>query len=113
MVVFFNKTMESIFSNFIPHKIVTCDDRDPSWINNNIKQLIREKNDTYRNYTSNDKNRQIFHKVKYLQKELKNLVEHSKEKYHLHISKKTDKSDDKSKNLLVNIKIIVKQQKNS
>ena len=50
MVLVFNKTIKNIFSNFIPHEIVTCDDRDPPWINNNIKQLIQEKNNTYRIY---------------------------------------------------------------
>ena len=31
-------------SNYIPHEAITCDDRDPPWINENIKQLILEKN---------------------------------------------------------------------
>ena len=61
------KLSKNIFSNFIPHETVTCDDRDPPWTNNNIKQLIQEKNDTYRIYILSDKNPQIFQKVKYLQ----------------------------------------------
>ena len=40
MVFVFNKTIKNIFSNVIPHETVTCCDRDPPWINNNIKQLI-------------------------------------------------------------------------
>ena len=59
MVFLFNKTIENIFSNFIPHETVTCHDRDPPWINNNIKQLIQVKNNTYRIYILNDKNPQI------------------------------------------------------
>ena len=92
------KILKIFFSNLIPHETVTCDDRDPPWINNNIKQLIQEKNDTYRSYILNDKNPQIFHEVKYLQKQLKNLIGHSQEKYYLNISKKIDGSDGKSKN---------------
>ena len=69
----FNKTIKNIFSNFISHETVTCDDRDPHCINNNIKQLIREKSNTYRSYILNDKNLQMFHKVKHLQKQLKKL----------------------------------------
>ena len=83
MVFVFNKTIKNIFSNFIPHETVTCD--DPPWINNNIKQLIQEKNDTYRIYLLSDKNPQIFQKVKYLQTQLKNLIEHSQEKHYLSI----------------------------
>ena len=63
MVFLFNKTIKNIFSNFIPQ--VTSDERDPPWINSNIRQLIQEKNNTYRSYILNDKNPQIFHKVKY------------------------------------------------
>ena len=39
----FNATMKNVLSNYIPHKIITCDDRNPPWINKNIKQLILEK----------------------------------------------------------------------
>ena len=68
--------------------MVTCDDRDPPWINNNIKQLIQEKKNTYRSYILNDKNTQIFSTVKYLLKQPKKLIEHSQEKYYICISKK-------------------------
>ena len=37
-----------------------------------IKYLIQEKNDAYRNYILNDKNPQVFDKKKYLQNGLKN-----------------------------------------
>ena len=40
----FNQNFKNILCNFIPHEIVTCDDRDPTWINSKIKSLIQEKN---------------------------------------------------------------------
>ena len=40
----FNTIIKNILSNYIPHETITCDDRDPPWINKNIKQLILEKN---------------------------------------------------------------------
>ena len=88
MVFLFNKTIKNIFSNFIPHETVTCDDRGSPWINNNIMQLIQEKNNTYRSYILNDKNLQIFHKVKYLQKQLRRLIGHNQEKRYIRISRK-------------------------
>ena len=48
----------------------------------------KEKQYIYRRYILNDKNSQIFHKVKYFQKQLKNLIEHSQEKYYIRISEK-------------------------
>ena len=33
MVVLFNSTIKNILSNYIPYEIITCDYRDPPWIN--------------------------------------------------------------------------------
>ena len=38
--------IENMLSNYIDETI-TCDDRDPTWINKNIKQLILEKSQAY------------------------------------------------------------------
>ena len=84
----YNKTIKNILSNYIPHETFTCDDRDPPWINNKIKQLIQEINNTYRLYILSNKNPQIFEKVKYLQNQLKLLTESKTERYYLSISKK-------------------------
>ena len=40
----FNNTIKKIILNNLPHETITCDDRDPPWINKNIKKLIHEKN---------------------------------------------------------------------
>ena len=39
----FNQTILNIFHNFISNKIILCDDRDPSWMNERIKRLIKKK----------------------------------------------------------------------
>ena len=43
-VKLFNKTLLNIFHNFIPNKIILCDDKDPPWMNDKIKKLIKRKN---------------------------------------------------------------------
>ena len=43
-VKFFNKTLLNISRNFIPNKIILCDDRNPPWMNGEIKKLIKRKN---------------------------------------------------------------------
>ena len=35
-VSIFNDTILNITSNFVPHKTIICDDRDPPWINSKI-----------------------------------------------------------------------------
>ena len=43
----------NVFTNFVPSKVITCDTRDPPWINDNIKNKIRWKNSIYKNYKRN------------------------------------------------------------
>ena len=41
----FNKTIKNIMLNYhIPHKTITCDDKDPPWINKDIKIYVMTKN---------------------------------------------------------------------
>ena len=35
------------FSKYIPHEIIICNDQDPPWMKNIVKELINEKNDTF------------------------------------------------------------------
>ena len=52
-VLIFNKTVLNIPSNFIPHEVTVCDDKDPPWFNGKIKSLINEKLKTYNAYPKN------------------------------------------------------------
>ena len=82
MVYLFNKIIKKILSNYIPHETITYYDRDPPWINNKIKQLIQDINNTYRIYVLYSKNpHMLYEKVKYLQNQLKLLTESNKERY--------------------------------
>ena len=42
-VYLFDKTIKNILSNFIPHETITFDDRDPPWMNSQVKHLIDER----------------------------------------------------------------------
>ena len=88
MISLFNRTITKILSDYIPHETIICNDKDPPWFNNNIKQLIKEKNNTYKSYILSNKNPQFFDRVKSLQNQLKCSIEGNKQKYYLRISKK-------------------------
>ena len=45
----------NVFTNFVPNKVITNDDRDQPWINDNKKIKIRWKNSMYKNYERNGK----------------------------------------------------------
>ena len=42
-VEIFNKTLLNIFYNYIPNKFILCNNKDPPWINEEIKTLIHRK----------------------------------------------------------------------
>ena len=42
-VILFNRTILNIFHNVIPNKIILFDERDPPWMNDRIKHLIKQK----------------------------------------------------------------------
>ena len=68
-------------SNYFPHETVTCDDRDPPWVNKDIKQLILDKNHAYKSYIHNDKSLQFsksissINQFQFLQTKLSSLIE--------------------------------------
>ena len=65
-VSLFNKTIKNILSNYIPHDIITTDDRDPSWFSKNVKSLIGKKNEAWRLYVRSNKNDFFFFFLKNL-----------------------------------------------
>ena len=83
----FNKTIKNM-SNYIPHEIIICDDRDPPWINKDIKQLILDKNHAYKSYIRKDKSLQLFNQFQFLQTRLSSLIEESKNQYYTRLSHK-------------------------
>ena len=69
-VLTFHKTILNILSNFIPHKLIVCDDKDPPWFYTKIKSLINKIIKTYKVHKNIENNQQI-EKLKSLQNGLK------------------------------------------
>ena len=46
----FNKTIKNIIQNDIVHETITYDDRDLTWINKDMKELIHDKSLAYKSY---------------------------------------------------------------
>ena len=84
----FNKSIKDIIRNYIPHETITCGDRDPPWINKDIKELIHEKNQAYKSYRQNKYNIFSVHQFELLQSKLNSLIEKSKSNYYARLSKK-------------------------
>ena len=52
----FSKTIKNVKRNYIPYEAIICGDRDPPWINKDIKELIHEKNQADNSYHQNKNN---------------------------------------------------------
>ena len=39
----FDTTILNIFRNFIPNKVILCDDKEPPWVNEEVRLLIKQK----------------------------------------------------------------------
>ena len=65
-VCYFTEMLLNIIHNFIPHKRIVCDERDPPWINNEIKRAINERNSAYKSYYRFNRDVFLFEKFKLL-----------------------------------------------
>ena len=69
-VSIFNETILNVLSNYIPHEILNCDDRDPPWFNFRIKSLLQDKNKLYKVFRRSSTNAQLLNKLNHLQEQL-------------------------------------------
>ena len=84
----FNKSIKNIMSNYIPHETITRNDRDPSRINKDSKQLILDKNYAYILYIRSNKSLQFLNQFQFLQINLSSLNEESNNQYYTRLSQK-------------------------
>ena len=50
----FNETVVNIDSNYIPNKFITCNDKDPPWLNDHIKQVFNLKHEIFKKYLKDE-----------------------------------------------------------
>ena len=84
----FNETIMNIFENFIPHETITCNDKDPPWMNKQIKTLFAEKNALYKRLKQRMVISQLLDKLDALQAKLQSSINFFQFNYCRKISKK-------------------------
>ena len=107
----FNNTFLNILSNFIPHEILTCDDKDPLWFNKKIKEIIQEKNKAFKVYRNNSSNIVLKTRLRSLQVRLNNSIECAKEKFCNKIAKKLNGTQKNAKAYWSLIKMLLNNKK--
>ena len=81
------KTIINIFSNFIPNKLVTFNDKDPPWMTETLKEIIKWKHKVCRDYLKNGKTEADYMHVHHAITEV-SQVSKSKDKYYNKLSMK-------------------------
>ena len=87
-VQIFTKTLCNIISNFIPNKFVRIIPKDPPWITNHLKSMLKKQNCLYKNYKRHGYKTDDKIRVDLYNKECKNAVEFAKQSYLRNLSNK-------------------------
>ena len=112
-VCYFTETLLNIIHNFIPHERIVCDDRDPPWMNGEIKNLINEKNLAYKSYCRFNRDVFLFEKFKFLQNQLNVSIENSKQTYYSKLSIKLANPATSTKTCRSIVQTFLNNKKNS
>ena len=73
-VTIFNQTLMNIFSNYIPNKLITVDDKDPPWMNESIKKKIVPRKYACKPFNANKKNYYVYLKLQTISTELSEMI---------------------------------------
>ena len=87
-VEYFTKTILNIISNFIPNDIVKVNPKDPPWITNHLKSMIKKQNRLYKNYKRHGYKIEDKIRVDHYNNECKKAVDNAKQFYLNNLSKK-------------------------
>ena len=74
----FNKTVTKICHNYIPNKYATFSDKDPPWLNDHIRLLIKNKNVVFQKYLKDGKTGVNYTNLQKNKAELTNAINLSK-----------------------------------
>ena len=83
-----NETILNVFSNYVPNKYITIDDKDPPWMKETVKLKIKEKDTMYNKYIKNGRFDSDFVLLETLIIELNELIDTTKTLYYENLGKK-------------------------
>lgn len=84
-IILFNKTILNNFHNFISNKLIICDDKDPPWMTDETKALIKKENWLYQRQRISGNLDD--HMLNAITPDILNAVTFSKFKYHDRLTK--------------------------
>ena len=83
-----NDLLFNIYSNYIPNKTVSCDDKDPPWMTSGIRTAIEMKSNAYKEYIRSGMRHNDYVRLENLTTELSNLIRDTETEYHSKLAAK-------------------------
>ena len=80
--------MLNIFRNFIPHETIKCSNRDPPWLNKEIKNALRHKNRLYKKCISGGLKQEDDNNLRETSNFVSNLITDAKSSYFTNLGKR-------------------------
>ena len=101
----------NIFSNYIPNRLITVDDKDTPWMNENIKKKIMAKKYADDSFNANKKNYEVYLKLQTISTELSEMILKRKEDYYFLLSDKLNDPRNSAKSYWSVMKILYNGKK--
>ena len=101
----------NVLTNFVPNKVITCDDRDPPWINENIENKIKWKNIKYKNCKRNGKKTEDYELLSKAVSEVSELTEKNKDEYYYRLGKRLNYPSTSAKSYWTILKTFYNKRK--
>ena len=74
----------TFFTNYVPNKYKSFDDKDPPWINDRIKSKIQQKNSFFKQYVKNGKTAYHYQNLQFTITELSDYITERKNEYNFY-----------------------------
>ena len=87
-VKFLTDCIINVFTNFVPNKKIICKDKNPPWMNSEIKLACKNKNKIYKRYVKHGRNIADQHSLYNLASYSANLISEAKSKYFHNLGEK-------------------------
>ena len=101
----------NIFRNYIPNKVLTFNDSDPPWVNDQIKRLIKLKNDLLVLYLQNGKKHAEYLMLQDASQQISDLIQSSRDEYFSRLAKKLNNPKTSAKTYWKILKTFVNGKK--
>ena len=85
---YLNEILINVFSNYIPNKWITIDDKDPPWMNDEIRNKMNYRNNFYKQLKKYRLNLTNFDVMNELISELSSIISQRKNEYYSRLAKK-------------------------